>query len=218
MQFLSTNFVLGWAMVLVPAAPGAWAADDVLEGWDQYKFGMTIEQVRAVPGVAWGETQHEEVKLYDVKFTFLEAAAPAKIGTGTYNLRIDFKPDVGLTRIGLEDKTPVKSIAACERKFTNALSELERRHGALGTNSKVGKTDTPFGTLNNTWRNAPTGSSKYSYLIATMQFKPDDPVRRSIELNAIRKFDDKWVSLRAISPNDITICEVTIGYIDASSL
>ena len=215
LRLLSTCLLFGSSMLLVAAAPGAGASDDVLEGWEKYKFGMTIEQVRAVPGSAWGETQTQEFGNETSKH--LKAAAPVKIGTSTYNLNTVFKPDM-LIRIDFEDKAPVKSIAACERKFTDALGELERRHGAFVALSKEGKTDTPFGTLNYTWRNAPAGSSNYVYLIATMQFEPKGPVSRSIELNAIRKFGNKWVSLRAISPNDITICEVTIGYIDASSL
>ena len=220
LQLHSTRYLFGSTMVFVAAIANAWAAEDALDGWDKYKFGMTIKQVQAVTGIAWGETETEEVKSGDTviaKFTFLKATEPVKIGTSAYNLRIDFEPDIGLTRIGFENKMPVKSIAACEHKFTDALRELERRHGALATNSKVGKTDTPFGTLDQTWRNAPTGSSKYDYLIATMQFEPKGPVHRSIELNAIRKFGNKWVALRAISPNDKTRCEVTIGYIDASS-
>ena len=215
MPRFSTSVQFCSAVLLVAVAPGVRASDDILEGWDKYKFGMTIEQVRAVPGIAWGETEAQEFG--NETSRHLKATAPVTIGGSTYNLNIVFKPDM-LIRIDFEDKTPVKSIAACERKFTDALSELERRHGAFAATSKAGNTDTPFGTLNNTWRDAPTGSSKFGYLIATMQFEPKGPVHRSIELNAIRKFGGKWLSLRAISPNDITRCEVSIGYIDRSSL
>ena len=33
------------------------AAEPALDGWDQYKFGMTPDQVRAIPGITWDEPQ-----------------------------------------------------------------------------------------------------------------------------------------------------------------
>lgn len=215
LRLLSTRLLFGSAILLAASAPGARASDDVLEGWEKYKFGMTVEQVRAEPGVAWGEATTRE---FDTdKFTDMKATAPVKIGTGTYNLSVGFKPDK-LVRIGFEDTiTAAASVAACERRFTDALAELERQHGALTASSKQGKTDTPFGSLTVTWRKAPTGASTYNYLIGLMQFEPNGPVSRSIELTVIRKFGNKWLSLRAISPNDKTRCEITIGYVDMSS-
>ncbi|MEQ1754307.1 MAG: hypothetical protein ABL973_09265 [Micropepsaceae bacterium] len=206
-------------MLIVAAITNARAAGDVLDGWDKYKFGMTIEQVRAVPGIAWGETRTDEVKAGDdviAKFTFLKATAPVKIGTRAYNLRIDFKPDIGLTVIGFDDKTAAQSTTTCERRFTDALGALERWHGAFTARAKIGKTPTPFGTLDLTWRNAPTGSSSYEYTVATMQFEPKGQVHRSIVSSVSRKFGNKFVALRGASPDERTRCEITINYSDTS--
>jgi hypothetical protein len=218
-RFFLASFQCGAAMLIAAAIPNAWAGDDVLDGWEKYKFGMTIEQVRAVPGIAWGETQTEEVKAGEeviAKFTFLKATAPVKIGTHAYDLRIDFKPDIGLTLIGFEDKTAAKSTTACERRFTDALGALERRHGQFTAREKVGKTPTPFGALDLTWHNAPTGSSTYEYTVATMQFEPKVQLDRTIVSSVARKFGNKLVALRGASPDEKNRCEVTINYSDTS--
>ena len=107
LRLLSTSFQFCSAVLLVAVAPGVRASDDVLEGWDKYKFGMTIEQVQAVPGIAWGETEAQEFGNETSKH--LKAAAPVKIGTSTYNLNTVFKPDM-LIRIDFENTAPVKSI------------------------------------------------------------------------------------------------------------
>lgn len=145
------------------------------------------------------------------KFTFLTASAPVKLGTGTYSLRIDFTPNTGLTRIGFEDKTP--SADNCERRFTDALATLEQRHGTFVARSPVGKTATPFGTLDMKWRNAPTGKSIYNYLVATLQFEPKGPVHTSIESSVSLMSGNKVLAIRSISP-DAASCTVTISYAD----
>jgi hypothetical protein len=178
---------------------------------------MTIEQVRAVPGIAWSETKTEEIGA--MKFTWLEATAPVKFGARAYSLRIDFTPDIGLSRIGFEDKTAVpstKPTAACERRFTDALGELERRHGAFAARAKVGKSDTSIGTVDVAWRNAPTGKSTYEYALYSAQFDADSPVQRTIELSVARRFGNKLIGLREHLPDGETHCEITINYSDTS--
>jgi len=209
LRLFLASFLFGAAMLIVAAIPNARAADDVLDGWEKYKFGMTIEQVRAVPGIAWSETKTEEIGA--MKFTWLEATAPVKFGLRAYNLRIDFKPDIGLQRIGFEDKTAATSTGSCERRFTGALATLEQRHGAFVARSPVGTTDTPFGTNDMRRRNAPTGKSTYNYLVATMQFEPKGPVHTSIESSVFLRSGNKSLSIRAISP-DATSCTVAFDY------
>lgn len=207
-------------MLVVATIPSASASDEVLEGWDNYKFGMTIEQVRDVPGIAWGEVQTPEVTsgdTFSMKFTFLEATAPVTIGAHAYDLKIYFKPDIGLTSINFEDKTAAKSTAACELRFTDALAAFERKHGAFAARQKAGKTPTPFGALDLTWRKAPTGASTYEYTMATMQFEPKGPVHRSIVSSVTRRFGNKLIGLSATSPGANTQCIVSLGYTDTSA-
>ncbi len=218
-RFFVANFVCASAVLAAAAIPSSRAADDVLDGWDDYKFGMTIEQVRAVPGIAWGEVQTPEVisgDTFSMKFTFLKATAPVTIGAHAYDLKIYFKPDIGLTSVHFEDKTAAKSTAACELRFTDALAALERKHGAFAARQKAGKTTTPFGTLDLTWRKAPTGSSTYEYTMATMQFEPKGPVHRSIVSSVTRRYGNKLLGLSATSPGANTRCDVSLGYTDTS--
>jgi hypothetical protein len=101
---------------------------DTLDGWGQFKFGMTVEQVRAMnpPASAWKYNPNLGTK----GASSLESAGPVKeFGSEFGFVTLIFEP--GLDSIEFRINKNV-SAEACEESFGKFLSAAEAQYGNFG--------------------------------------------------------------------------------------
>ena len=104
--------------------PGASTAKHTLNGWRQFKFGMTPEQARAVPGVSWRPGVHPPTVIAMVSLPMTSEYGP------NTHVMLMFNSDQKLTMINLSI-SDTESAADCEKTFQNLLTRLDAKHGAF---------------------------------------------------------------------------------------
>jgi len=119
------------------AAP---ASAETLDGWDKLKFGMTPDQVRAVPGITWNEL----VKLpVPGGLSTMDSKAPVLgVAREKFDVRLTFNGAAKLTNIDLV------SSRGLEQKPCNALTHklvagAEQTYGPFAPDRKQIQSDTP---------------------------------------------------------------------------
>ena len=115
------------AAAFVAATLPAFALE-TLDGWGGYKFGITPDQVRAVPGQSFGE--YRVAKIDDENVGSMAAQKSATINGISYTLVVHFRPLLRLSNISLTNQTK-GSRPDCEKRFLNLLSQVEKRYGGF---------------------------------------------------------------------------------------
>jgi hypothetical protein len=149
--------MLGIAPVLMP--PPAWAAEP-LTGWGGYKFGMSPDQARAVPGQVFGP--YAPRNLWNENKGAMGAKKESQLYGQSWALNLFFDAYNKLNGISLEYEKKTTSRATCEQNFLSALAETEKTYGALAAVNPERKwvaTDTPPTQLE--WR--AQGASHYQF-------------------------------------------------------
>lgn len=120
------------AVALVVATPTYAAAREArLDGWGNYRLGMTVEQASRVRGVSLSNVTFSDY--FGSRFALMESLAPVQSDGYSFNLSLYFTPPqrLRLSSIDLAHPGTQDSLAACEIDFENLLRPLEMRYGAL---------------------------------------------------------------------------------------
>jgi hypothetical protein len=99
-------------------------ADSPLDGWGQFRFGMTLEQAHAVPGFSW----RRDINAPAMAMMF-SLPMTSEYGPST-NVLLNFNGDKKLYDIRLSP-TDSQSAANCEKSFLDTLSRLDRKYGVF---------------------------------------------------------------------------------------
>jgi hypothetical protein len=166
-----------WLSGSVPSS--VHAAETALEGWDQYKFGMTPDQVRAIPGITWDEPkansypptasqpQNNPQILPPNEFiasTMRSSSAVNKYGF-EFSVTALFDAQMTLNEIYSQHYSEGQSPEECEQQFQKLLEVFEMRYGAFvpGYNpvehDQRGNAD-----VTAVWRDLLGAKSRYAFL------------------------------------------------------
>ena len=95
-----------------------------LDGWDAYKFGMSPDQVRTIPGKTWGRLNRSGAKCaYMDSYDLAEFAGDSCV--------VSFKFDPLDKRVRCELFTTDLSAESCKSCFLKWLQACEEQYGAF---------------------------------------------------------------------------------------
>lgn len=201
------------AQSVSPAAP-----QKTLDGWGRYKFGMTVDQARAVGGISWKKAELEIIKLTDKvegRWWHMDSENTQAIGGKDYRVRLSFKPDTGLHWIYLTHAGLVKTAPDCQRVFEEAVQDLEQRHGVFRPlNPAQPEKDTGFGKRKVEVKNVPKSKSKYGLRTETIQLAPTDPARKYLFAESLKTFGNTKISAVSDIKSSPGGCKFDIIYTD----
>jgi hypothetical protein len=135
------------------------ASETTLQGWGDYRFGMTPDQIRTLPGTAWSELK----SLPDGAIHYMNALAATKIEGHDFQFGVYFDTDKKLKSISFTEVGTVRPSSECERGFQDLLRTFEMHYGSFSPQLKPGDAIKPSVIE---WRSLPDGTSKYYVLTA----------------------------------------------------
>jgi hypothetical protein len=112
---------------LLMAAQPTFAAQP-LQGWNGYKFGMTPDEARAVPGATLGKYSAKDLQDRDVGA--MSAQQPVRMNGIAFSLDLIFEPPKSVSKISLENQVRTTR-QGCETRFIGMLSFLEKTYGGF---------------------------------------------------------------------------------------
>jgi hypothetical protein len=187
--------------------PGASTAKHTLDGWGQFKFGMTPDQAHAVPGVSWPRATNANAPTV---VTMDSLPMTSEYGPDTH-VSLAFNPDQKLREIRLFFKD-TQSAADCEKNFLKTLASFDAKVGAFAA-----------GGASEDW--SVPGDSGQSLLERTSALKlPGSRSgywRRSIlpnisglnlEAEAKRAFGSRWIELEMLQKDGKDGCYRSIAF------
>jgi hypothetical protein len=172
------------------------AIENTLEGWDHYKFGMTPDQVRAIPGRSWLrlETYPGSAGTPN-ELHFMISGEPVSFAELNFQLTTYYKKK-GLVEITLKDSAKILDRSACEQAFQDLLRKSEARYGFFSPTDRPVKNQSSEAE----WRILPGSTSKYLFTKMTAG---------SLVIGAERQFPSARVQVTMISEK--SSCSGEIG-------
>ena len=117
---------LAAALLALSPALAAPAAAPVLDGWGSFKFGMSPEKARAVPGQDFGRFSAKN--LLNQNDGAMSSKKPVPLYGVPYSLDLHFGSFESLRRISMWHEQTT-SQADCETAFLTLLSRLQKDYG-----------------------------------------------------------------------------------------
>ena len=111
-------------------AAGAATAQSKLDGWGQFKFGMTPDEARGVPGASWKPAADKKAPV-----TAMESLPMTSDYGPDTHVALAFNADQKLREIRLYFND-AQSPADCEKAFQKTVTDFDKKYGAfaaLGT-------------------------------------------------------------------------------------
>jgi hypothetical protein len=133
---MSRLALLGLALSasIVPAL-----ADTALDGWGPYKFGMTPDQVRAIPGATWNDLK--KIPMAGAGAT-LDSKKPITALDGKYAAQFTFDAANHLTMIDLGRSMEIQQ-PACNAQAGKLTAAAEQVYGPFQPDQTLVKSTTP---------------------------------------------------------------------------
>lgn len=133
------------------------AIETTLQGWGDYRFGMTPDQTRALLGTSWSDLK----SLPDGSIHYMNALASTRIEGHDFRVGIYFDKDKKLKSISFTEVGTARPSSECERGFQDLLRSFETRYGSFSPQLKPEDAIRP-GTIE--WCPLPGSTSKYYVL------------------------------------------------------
>jgi hypothetical protein len=118
--------VPGFWLVVALLAAAAPAAAQTLDGWGSFKFGMSPDQARAVPGTSFG--RYSSKNILNLNSGAMASKKPALVNGVPYKFDLLFNAFETLNRISLNNEKTTGR-AECETRFLTLLSNMEKSYG-----------------------------------------------------------------------------------------
>jgi hypothetical protein len=135
----------------------AGAIETTLQGWGDYRFGMTPDQTRALPGASWSDLG----SFPDGSIHYMTALASSRIEGHDFRVGVYFDKDKKLKSINFIEVATARPSAECERGFQDLLRSFEARYGSFSPQLKPADAVRPS-TIE--WRSLPASTSQYYVL------------------------------------------------------
>jgi hypothetical protein len=165
------------------------AIETTLQGWGDYRFGMTPDQTRALPGTSWSDLK----SLPDGLIHYMNALAATRIEGHDFRVGVYFDKDKKLKSISFTEVGTARPSSECERGFQDLLRSLETRYGSFSPQLKPEDTVRPS-TIE--WRPLPGSSSKYYVLTVGGHSVIGGHGDLGFLAAAWREFDRAWVRVQ----------------------
>jgi hypothetical protein len=133
------------------------AIETTLQGWGEYRFGMTPDQTRTLPGTSWSDLK----SLPDKSIHYMNALAATRIEGHDFQAGVYFDKDKKLKSISFTEIGTTRPSSECERGFQDLLRNFETRYGSFSPQLKPGDAIRPSIIE---LRPLPGGTSKYYVL------------------------------------------------------
>lgn len=173
-------------------------AQSLPDGWGPYHFGMSAEQVQALPHTSWAKLEFTKGTEVIPDIYRLKSRSLAVLNGRSNELTVFFGATKRLDSVALERDEPS---AHCEAVFQRDLKFLEQRYGDFSAAQDEGLQTTGDRVE---YRSLPGGKSKYDALIAK-----DDP---NPLFHAHRVQGDRFLDLMASDTNGK--CNVSLSFDD----
>ena len=135
-------------------------AAEPLDGWGGYRFGMSPDQARAVPGQIFGP--YSPKNMWNENKGAMGAKKDSMLYGQPWALNLYFDAYSRMNGLSLENEKKTSTRDACEQNFLSVLAQLEKAYGALAPVNPQRKwtaSDTPPTQLD--WR--AQGASHYQF-------------------------------------------------------
>jgi hypothetical protein len=195
---LSRCAILSVVALAALSAPAPATDSKGLEGWGDYKFGMTPEQVKKIPKASWLDLKTTE--FLGVVINRLQASTLFEIAQRSFSASFYFQsqglPAPSLQQLMFENKASGQSAASCEAIFLDLLRYAEEQHGAFQatTPAQPEKVES-YGSLAIEWRNRPQYKSTYEVRDMKINAGEAAPAERTIVAQAVRPFGQSYMSV-----------------------
>jgi hypothetical protein len=133
------------------------AVETSLQGWGDYRFGMTPDQVRALPGSSWSRLETKP----GLGFFYMNGISTTSIEGRNFKALVTFDGGKKLLKsVTFTEAEAIRPFSECERGFQDLLRKFETRYGSFSPDIK------PKKELGATveWRTLSGGTSKYLIL------------------------------------------------------
>ena len=152
---LSAVILAGLAMMSLPVTPVL--AAQALDGWNGYKFGLSPDAARAVPGMSFGPYSAKNLMNEDVGA--MAAQKDALLNGRAYKLNLFFNAAQKLNEISLENQVAASRLD-CEKLFLDLMTLLEKTYGGfLAVNPQRQRSDADTPPVSLVWKKQ--GASSY---------------------------------------------------------
>lgn len=151
------------ALCCFAAVPAGGA--QALDGWNAYKFGLSPDATRAIPGETFG--LYSPKNLMNENRGAMAAKKPVSLFALTWTLDLLFNSSEKLNEVTLESEKK-SSREDCEKTFLGVLAQLEKSYGgfsAVNPERKRNDSDTPPTSLE--WR--VQGASHYEFATVALE-------------------------------------------------
>ncbi|MEA2824042.1 MAG: hypothetical protein QOF03_524 [Alphaproteobacteria bacterium] len=161
-----------WTCALCALCPvgQAVSAPSSLAGWNQYKFDMTPEQVKAVPGIAWNPLKLGTVPLTPsekengrISWGFMSASSKVTLYGHAFGVTASFDPKLTLNDIAARTDGDGSSLDDCEQQFRMLVEAFELDYGPFTPVQSTGGRDLRRATETTVWRAIAGAKSKYEF-------------------------------------------------------
>jgi len=133
------------------------AVETTLPGWGDYRFGMTPEQIRALPDTSWSNLK----SLPDGSIHYMTALTPTRIEGHDFHAGVYFNADKKLKSISFIELLTSSPSSECERRFQDLLRTFETHYGSFSPQLRPEDAIKP-NTIE--WRSLPGSTSQYYVL------------------------------------------------------
>ena len=194
-----------FAALLAGAAPARGAPG--LEGWGAFKFGMSPDQARAVPGQSFG--RYGAKNLLDQMAGAMASKKPEVIFGVSYTLDLYFNSFQALNEISLQNEKTL-SQSDCQDRFLLLLGQLEKTYGPfLPVYPEQKKNDQALLPISVEWKNSP-GASRYQ--LATVYLNEETAYVWNARKVFGGRFMDAAVVWSAAHDDDQAVCLTALDY------
>jgi hypothetical protein len=133
-------------------------AQPSLDGWGPYKFGMTLDDVKAVPGITWNYIRPIDLQKFHKTLNASLSSTHANAEEGGLTFRfagLFFNSDNKLIAVTLMQNIQDQ----CESTYQNVLRDEENKYGSFGPHEHP-----PLpSVITSSVDNVPGGTSRYEY-------------------------------------------------------
>jgi hypothetical protein len=203
----------GFSILVVGAFVSPGLAAEKIEGWGAYRFGMTPDQVKAVPSAGWFDLKTE--KIFSVAVNRLNATTLFEIAkrrfAASFYFQSDGLPSLSLQQLMFKNSETMQTAQTCEAIFVDLLKFTEGQHGTLQTTTPA-QPETPlsYGSLKIEWRKKAELKSTYEVRDMKINASEGSPAEHTITAQAVKPFGQSYLSVVSTYDAVTATCESAI--------
>ena len=165
LALLQVGFILGLAVFFI-SRPAL--TQTALEGYGEFRFGMKLDQVRAIPGLTWLPFEATKVAAgtpFEMTSRTMKSRGATTIEGKRFQIETYYNSQMELISVTFEGLQRTVSPAICEQDFQEFLRKFEGRYGTFSPIDVPQTVNVGF-SVSIEHRRLPGGSSSYQANVA----------------------------------------------------